>query len=377
MAGWLLLLFGLGLSFALDVVGLSAQSYARIEHMKRVEHFPPVVEGAKVRSWITEDQPPKGELFIDGERLKESDLRKLREEANLEAIGEVVSVSYGWTLRRTNMRLYPSDATIHKGNPRIDYNQYTLVEPFTPLAVLHTSRSGKWLYVQAPYMRGWLKREDVYLASREKLLENLSLPFLVVAKGRVEVGGFVFGLGARIPYLEKKRDAYRLLLPDLSSLWVKRQEGLVEGYLPFSEDRARYILEELLGTPYDWGGKEGRWDCSSLVQSLFWVFGAELPRNSAQQARVGRVVATNFSSYEELRSLLEKLPPFRTLLFMRGHVMIYGGIEGGDVVVYHSVHRMTREDRTQWHINAVAKNYLERDRLRNLHRAIVSVNLLE
>ena len=55
------------------------------------------------------------------------------EKTNLENIPDLVRVKFGWTLKRTNKRMYPSQDIIHKGDPSIDYNQYTLLEPFTPL----------------------------------------------------------------------------------------------------------------------------------------------------------------------------------------------------------------------------------------------------
>lgn len=374
---WLILLITLSLSFGLDVKLIGLQSYTLIEHMKRVEEFPPLLEGRRVREWIREDKLPEGRLFIDNREMGEKDLEKLREVMNLEAVEELVVVRYGWTLKRTSMRMYPTDRVIHKGNPKIDYNQYTLLEPFTPLAILHTSRDGNWLYLQAPYMRGWVRKEDVHQRDRESLLKLKEMPFLVVTQGKVNIGKTTFGLGSRVPYLAKEGKRYKVLLPDGTSLWIEKFEGLEEGYPAFSEERVRNILEGLLGTPYDWGGKEGRWDCSSLVQSLYAVFGAELPRNSAQQARIGRVVATGFSSYQEFKNLLKTLPPFRTLLFMKGHVMLYGGMEGEDIVIYHSVYSMKREDGNRWLMEAVRKNYVESEGLRNLFRSLVSVNVLD
>ncbi|MDW8295039.1 MAG: SH3 domain-containing protein [Aquificaceae bacterium] len=374
---WLILLIVLNLTFGLDVSRISLQSYTFIDHMKRVEELPPVLEGRKVREWMREDKLPEGRLFIDNREMGEKDLEMLLEEMNLEGLGELVVLRHGWTLRRTNMRMYPTDRVIHKGNPRIDYNQYTLLEPFTPLAILHTSKDGNWLYLQAPYMRGWVRKEDVYQRDRESLLKLREMPFLVVTEGKLNIGKITFGLGSKVPYLAKDGKRYKVLLPDGTSLWVRKGYGLEEGHPAFSEEKARSILESLLDTPYDWGGKEGRWDCSSLVQSLYAVFGAELPRNSAQQAKIGRVVASGFSSYQEFKNLLKTLPPFRTLLFMKGHVMLYGGMEGGDIVIYHSVYRMTKEDGSKWFIGAIRKNYVEREGLRNLYRSLVSVNVLD
>lgn len=48
-----------------------------------------------------------------------------------------------------------------------------------------------------------------------------------------------------------------------------------------------------LGTPYVWGGASpGGFDCSGLVQHTYRQLGVELPRTSAEQARVGRPVAS-------------------------------------------------------------------------------------
>ncbi len=366
-----------GLSYALDLSFINYQSHKLIEYMKRIEEFPQKLKGEEIREWITQDRLPEGRLFIGERFFTEKDLESFMEETNLSAIPEEVYVRYGWTLRRTNMRMYPSDAVVHKGDPRIDYNQYTLLEPNTPLAILHSSKSGRWLYAHAPYMRGWVRKEDVVFVERNELLKVMSLPFLVVAKGRVKVDNTVFGLGSKVYYEEKKGDLYKVVLPDRRKVWMKRTEGLEEGYTAFNERRTKSILDSLLGTPYDWGGKEGRWDCSSLVQSLYAIYGLELPRNSSQQAQIGRLVAEGFGSYEEFKETLRALPPFRTLLFMRGHVMIYGGFEEGQPVIYHAVHRLRKEDGFQWHVNSIYKNLLERDGLRNLYKFIIAVRVLD
>ncbi|MFN3870831.1 MAG: SH3 domain-containing protein, partial [Aquificaceae bacterium] len=160
-------------SYALNVSQINQQAYALIKYMKRIEDFPQVLDGIELREWIREDKLPEGRLFIENREFKEEDLSKLIENANLEGIEGKVFVRFGWTLKRTNMRMYPSMVSIHKGNPKIDYNQYTLLEPFTPLAILHTSKDGQWLYVQAPYMRGWIKKQDVLISTREELLNIL------------------------------------------------------------------------------------------------------------------------------------------------------------------------------------------------------------
>lgn len=55
--------------------------------------------------------------------------------------------------------------------------------------------------------------------------------------------------------------------------------------------RAAALAGEQLGKPYQWGASgPDRFDCSGLVQHVYGALGLDLPRVSAQQARVGREV---------------------------------------------------------------------------------------
>lgn len=362
------------IALALNVSAINRQAYEAIEYMKKIEEFPDYVQGELLKLWLTEDSLPSGRLFYGDEELKKEHMKSLHENMNLSEVPPKVEVSFGWTKKPTDMKLYPTRVVIHNGNKDIDYNQYTVLDAFTPVVLLHRSKDKRWCYVHAPYMRGWVECVSLHMASREELKHILSLPFLVVIKGSLKIGGVWFYLGSRVPYLEKEKNRYLVLLPDGSRRWVSLDEGFHEGFLKFSPDRAKHILDSLLGSPYRWGGK---WDCSALVKDLYAVFGLELPRNSSQQAQVGRVVATSFKSYEELKETLRGLPPFQTLIFFKGHVMIYGGMEGNEPVVYHAVYKLKSETGSEWWIKAVKKNLLESHRLRNIHRAIVSVNVLD
>ncbi len=365
-----LLLLLVSLCFPLDVHRLNGEAREKVEYVVDVLSFPDEMDGGKLRSWITQDRYPQGRLFIEDEPFTEEHMRELLQRTGAEEIPEKVKVLFGWTLRRGYMKMYPTDRRVHRGDLLIDYNLYTLLEPFTPLAVLYAY--GGWYYVHTPYMRGWVKKEDVYIGSRQELQGVLSLGFLVVLKDGIKVGGLEWGMGSRMLYLEKEGNGYKVLLPDKSSVWVVKDEGLSKGFLPYSDERAKELLESLLGMPYGWGGLGGYKDCSAYVRDVFSVFGLELPRNSSQQALMGKVLAKGFDSFEEMEELLKKSPPYRTLLFMRGHVMVYGGTEEGDLVIYHAVHSLKGK-----RVNRVVKNLIKKDGLENIYKRIVSVNVLD
>jgi len=58
--------------------------------------------------------------------------------------------------------------------------------------------------------------------------------------------------------------------------------------------QAAALAGEQLGKPYQWGASgPDRFDCSGLVQHVYGTLGVDLPRVSAQQARVGREVRSS------------------------------------------------------------------------------------
>ena len=105
-------------------------------------------------------------------------------------------------------------------------------------------------------------------------------------------------MGVRLPLMETEDNAYQVLIPVCDSQgYLVRQQGYVlkksgrEGYLPYT---ARNILQqafEMLNAPYGWGGMYGEQDCSRFIQQVFATVGVNFPRNSADQAMVGKQVA--------------------------------------------------------------------------------------
>ena len=96
----------------------------------------------------------------------------------------------------------------------------------------------------------------------------------------------------------------RVTAPDGRQGWIQNDCILPVGTLQYPDlsQRASIIgtAIQMTGVPYLWGGNSSKAnDCSGFVQTVFKANGIQLPRDSRQQARVGRVV--DFSSdYSEL-----------------------------------------------------------------------------
>jgi hypothetical protein len=94
----------------------------------------------------------------------------------------------------------------------------------------------------------------------------------------------------------------------------------------------------LLGQPYGWGGVFGYRDCSATLQDLFRPFGIYLPRNSAWQARSGRMIPLAELAVGEREAAIRRLGvPWLTLVWMKGHIMLYVGTWQGKVAVLHTL----------------------------------------
>jgi hypothetical protein len=93
----------------------------------------------------------------------------------------------------------------------------------------------------------------------------------------------------------------------------------------------------MTGEPYGWGGSFGHRDCSATLRDLFAPFGLWLPRHSSNQAERGkRIDLTGLTGEEKRKRILEEGVPFRTLLWMPGHVMLYVGTFRGEIVIFHA-----------------------------------------
>jgi hypothetical protein len=74
------------------------------------------------------------------------------------------------------------------------------------------------------------------------------------------------------------------------------------------------------------------------MRDLFAAFGIWLPRNSAAQAKTGTFVnLEGLSAAEKSRRILRDGIPFKTLLWMKGHIGLYVGSFQGEPVFFHNL----------------------------------------
>ncbi len=315
----------------------------------------------------------KGSYYGD-RRMTKEDFENIKDNRNVSGIPSIIVPQVGFTLRSLNMKLYPTNTTIHRGNDKFDANQYTRISAFAPVFILHISKDREFYYVMTEFMRGWIPAADVKIYSQVAFSGIQQMPFIRVVQDNVTIGNVKYGIGDKVPMLSEDDKSVVVLTPDGSYAAVEKNNSFVSGNAVYNENLMKSMAESQLHNPYDWGGKEGYRDCSAYVRDLWRVFGADIPRSSGLQKLVGKKLLDKPKSEEEFYAVLRNAKPYRTLLFFKGHVIMYGGMEDGDYVIYHAVNTLLNDDGKKVVISKVAKNKLKEEKFVNIWKRVIRVS---
>lgn len=347
----------------LDPAGIAAFNRAIFAAMPQtvvdLDVFPDTVGRASLRQWLAVDRLPRGqERYSAGKLLGSGFYDRLEQNLNLQSIRETNSVSWGFAVRRSDLRTFPTDEAASEDDESDDFDlfQETAVNIAEPLAVLHHSADGKWLYVQLVNYRGWLKAEDVALApSRQEWQLRRARNFVVITGSKVAprdavmgkpVADWRAGMGAKLPFVGMEKDGYQVEVPRRSDngavvwqkAWIHGKADVSVGYLPYTRANILRQAFKMLGENYGWGGLDEGRDCSSFIMDIYNVFGILAPRNADQQEAVPgrRIQLRGIADVATRYALLDRADPGATL-HMRNHVMMYLGAHGGKHYAIHSL----------------------------------------
>jgi hypothetical protein len=244
-----------------------------------------------------------------------------------------------------------------------DNLQISAVRPGTPLYVLGSSVDGAWRYVQTPDVQGWVRSDGVGLTDdtfvdswRSATAKSLGAVTVASTPVRDSRGVFRFDApaGTMLPLASDKptRPATQANITASEASQTANTPGSRKLFVPARDVDGRAIIrtaelsdaqiapmplaatprhlamlmKTLIGRPYGWGNSGLYNDCSSELQSIFATFGVWLPRHSSTQMSAGRMTDLSASTpAQRLDYLAQHGEPFRTLVYIGGHVMLYIG----------------------------------------------------
>ena len=305
---------------------------------------------------------PEGERFDrEGKILSRDFWEELENSLALEDIPERRDVRFGFVARRTLMRTFPTSAEVYKKPGEHDLDRFveTALYPSEPLAVLWTSRNGRWFFAQAGNYLAWVATADVAVARDREEWRRFreGNDFLTVTGKRVasvfdplrpSVSELVFDMGTRLKLASDEEipeeiggqnvaGNHVVLLPARPSeggeglcvrpVLISSAADVEVGCLAYTRSRVIRQAFKFLGERYGWGGMYNARDCASLITDVFKCFGVRLPRNAGRQGkmRAGKTVEFPPATDAEERSrLLDGISP-GAVLYMEGHVVLYLG----------------------------------------------------
>lgn len=312
-----------------------------------------------------------GNYRMDGEQIRFSDV-----EAVLKAIDDAEAspeqeARYGICVTMADVRAVPTDLLITDmvGDNDYDALQYSSVRVNEPVVIRAQTADGSWYYCDTWCVCGWIKADCIAICrDREEWLNAWQIPqeeLLVVTEGKFFLDSanvnressqrmLTMGTTLRLVGDEEYDPAItNRALYHNTAVWlpVRDAEGMYAatialipqhcgyslGYLPLTRENILNVAFSMLGDAYGWGGMLAVPDCSGYIRNIYKCFGLEIPRNTTWQSAMPafRTELTDLDG-EARKDVLDGLPA-GTILFFRGHEMMYLGESDGLHYVISSV----------------------------------------
>ena len=307
---------------------------------------------------------------------------------------EEMQLRYGICVRQSDVRAFPTDNIIadDPGDNDFDNVQLSGLRVGEPVTIRAVSEDKRFYLCHTTCVSGWIPSEDIAICKdRSEWLKAWDFPadkVMVVTASKLileesntspELSGLMLTMGTVLKKAEPSE--YGDLITNRSlyynyPVWVpvRNEKGMYEkklalismhhdisdGFLPLT---SRNILEQSynkLGDAYGWGGMLSAPDCSSYVRDVYKCFGLELPRNTTwQSAMPVEKYDLSAATDDEKKDFFMELDP-GTILFLKGHEMIYlGNKDGKHYVINSSSSMMDPEGSDKKRIRNVIINSLD------------------
>lgn len=267
------------------------------------------------------------------------------------------------TVRRTDVKALPTSSAYYRDPKKtgegfpFDYNQNSALHINVPLYISHFSKDKKWAFVRASYSFGWVKTSDLALVSSDfiKTFKNGNYAMVIKDNLRLYKSGKDISLvkiGALFPiskdqqYLVASRDSKGRA--HIEKVKVENTNIIAKKPLPFTAKNVGMLAKEFYGEPYGWGGSYECRDCSATTRDFLGAFGIFLRRNSSKQAKDGdNISIAGLPKSKKKKKIIKDAEPFRSLLYVPGHIVLYLGEYKGEPVIMHTYWGIRKKDRTK------------------------------
>ncbi|MFC1650957.1 SH3 domain-containing protein [Candidatus Latescibacterota bacterium] len=303
----------------------------------------------KRRFQINNDRLLNG-VFYDNWALPLTDEKKSEyiNAVNLVNLPERATPKTAMIVRHTSVRLYPTAEPAYRMHGYLDDNNVTSLDIGMPVAVLHKSETGDYLFVLSPIAWGWIPAEDIAFGSSVSIKKYLSdKNFIITVCNRapfyadesLEIFSGWLYLGERLNFESETADSYCISVPvregdgslGFKEAWLGKSDDINKGYLPYTQKNTIMTAFRILGRPYGWHDSWDERDCGGIMRVIFNCFGFRLPRYwSFEQLCSDHAEYVGDSDDVDAKSeKLTSMPEGITFTGTTGHIGLYlGHVDG-------------------------------------------------
>ncbi len=238
----------------------------------------------------------------------------------------------------TTNKMFYDPKKAGEGYP-FDYNQNSRVKINTPVLISHYSKDKAWAFVQSHFVLGWVRVDKLLLVNKDLEEQFRSDNLYVIIKEGFEVFSKTNLEDLKVgTFFPKTDDKYLLATTngiekiDINEYKIKKLP------LEFNSKNIETLAKEFIGELYGWGGSNNHRDCSSFTQDFFSPFAIYLKRNSKSQTQLHKYIdLSKMLNSEKQKYIIKNGIPFLTLVYLRGHIMLYIGSKDNKALVMHNV----------------------------------------
>lgn len=261
------------------------------------------------------------------------------------------------TLKNVNIRVIPTNSPMFydptqpgEGFP-FDYNQNSSIKINTPIIVSHLSKDRAWAYIESSTVGGWIEIGTIAFVDDNFIQEFKTSNYFISVKEKFPIYDPIFREYVKVATIfPKKNNKFIIAKKDdnqnaLISYITLNNDEVEAMPLVFNSENRIKIAKQLIDEPYGWGGLLNNRDCSSFTQDYFATFGKFLHRNSKAQLSNGKYLDISNLSNDEKKEFMKKNGvPFSTLVYLKGHIMLYIGVKENEPLVFHNIWSVRLKD---------------------------------
>lgn len=340
--------------------------------MHDLTQWPATLTRAQVTAMLAKvSKRPTTPLFgVDGQPLAGPTLDAVLANDAPYALPDRITPRYGMAVRRTPLRSHATALRVFSrpGDTDIDRFQESTLFPGDPVAVVHTSADGAWVFAVSTRYAAWTPADGIAYGSAAQVFAHAdATPYRIVTGAAPRtvftpeapaLSALPLDMGTRVPLDttlppdqpvngQHPYTSWVLSLPvrdaqgqlSFHPALLQRNQPSAADYLPLT--RANIIRQafRFLGERYGWGHDFDGRDCSGFVSDVYRSMGVQMPRNTGDQASSPGLAHTLYTDKDshEARLAAAMALDVGDLVYIPGHVMMVIGKVDGKPYVIHDV----------------------------------------